>query len=298
MPGTRLINLSKDRLSTAVAELDAGGWALLDLSLHRSIQDDQIANVLRSHPAEIASRREALLAEIADELGVAGADRLELVRVALAELPAKTWDGIGRGREGRFERQRVPRDVQPPAALDQSWVDAPPAPAPRPRWRRRHRRAAAWIALALLLLSPVAAFVALQDRSDTPSNTQRAPLSGDTGPDPIDEGIRLQPVAANLAADGTARILGRGRAARLSLSVGVPARGRRASYEVWLFNSVDDAVRVGSFRGSATAGEFRFPADPADYQLLDISLEPADGNRNHSGRSVLRAPISELLGSR
>jgi hypothetical protein len=88
---------------------------------------------------------------------------------------------------------------------------------------------------------------------------------------------------------------GSGRAAlkgsRLTLRVrGLPAGG----YVVWLYNSVTDARPVaaaqqGSFRVSA-----RLPAGYRRYRFIDVSREPADDNRNHSGQSVLRVPTAGL----
>ena len=39
----------------------------------------------------------------------------------------------------------------------------------------------------------------------------------------------------------------------------------------------------------------RLPLDPARYRWIDISREPLDGNRNHSGDSVLRVSVARLM---
>jgi hypothetical protein len=39
----------------------------------------------------------------------------------------------------------------------------------------------------------------------------------------------------------------------------------------------------------------RLPARARRYRFVDVSLEPTDSNRNHSGDSVLRAPLAKLL---
>ena len=73
-----------------------------------------------------------------------------------------------------------------------------------------------------------------------------------------------------------------------------PSRGG-AFYELWLLNSADDLVSLGSFRvpasGRATV-EVPLPTAPARFKAFDISIEPPDGNPDHSTRSVLRAPLS------
>ena len=45
--------------------------------------------------------------------------------------------------------------------------------------------------------------------------------------------------------------------------------------------------------GDATVSA-KLAAAPAGYRYLDVSLEPADGNPNHSGQSVLRVPLRSL----
>lgn len=72
---------------------------------------------------------------------------------------------------------------------------------------------------------------------------------------------------------------------------------RNGSHELWLLPAAGqgDPVAIGTFKvgpdGHAT-GTFRLPDDPAKYALFDVSEEPADGNPKHSGKSVLRAPVS------
>ncbi|MGI9539858.1 MAG: anti-sigma factor domain-containing protein [Miltoncostaeaceae bacterium] len=78
---------------------------------------------------------------------------------------------------------------------------------------------------------------------------------------------------------------------RLEVDVdGLPpsADGR---YEMWLLNSPDDLVSLGSFRvgesGAATV-EVPLPTTPNEFAFIDVSVEPDDGNPAHSGNSILR----------
>jgi hypothetical protein len=48
---------------------------------------------------------------------------------------------------------------------------------------------------------------------------------------------------------------------------------------------------------SAGALTAKLPADARKYRFVDISREPADGNPNHSGASVVRVPLAPLLGN-
>ena len=67
------------------------------------------------------------------------------------------------------------------------------------------------------------------------------------------------------------------------------------SYQVWLYNDIVDAQSLGTISGGSGKLEVKLPSDASDYKSLDVSNEPADANPNHSGASVLRAPLGELL---
>jgi hypothetical protein len=63
-------------------------------------------------------------------------------------------------------------------------------------------------------------------------------------------------------------------------------------YEVWLIDpTVTKMVAIGVLSGSE--GRFTLPAgvDLASYPLVDISIQPLDGDPKHSGRSVLRGTL-------
>jgi hypothetical protein len=102
-------------------------------------------------------------------------------------------------------------------------------------------------------------------------------------------GARLRALAVSSAAKGTALLKGR----RLTVTVSGLARPA-GSYEVWLYNDQIDAVPVTSFRTGAGTVSAKLPRSPSGYRYLDVSLEPADGNPNHSGQSVLRVPLRSL----
>ena len=70
---------------------------------------------------------------------------------------------------------------------------------------------------------------------------------------------------------------------------------REEAYAVWLYNSLTDAVLVDRVVGSSLDVDERLPADPSGYKFIDVSREPIDDNPNHSGASVMRVPIAELL---
>jgi anti-sigma-K factor RskA len=81
----------------------------------------------------------------------------------------------------------------------------------------------------------------------------------------------------------------------VSVRVGGLAPTRGAGFcEVWLLNAPDDLVSLGTFRvGADGTARVRLPVavDPGRFRFLDVSVEPADGDPAHSGRSVLRAEV-------
>jgi anti-sigma-K factor RskA len=72
-------------------------------------------------------------------------------------------------------------------------------------------------------------------------------------------------------------------------------RCARRAVRLWLLNSPEDLVSLGSFSVPAS-GEVDVtvpvPGDPDAFGALDVSVEPPDGNPAHSSKSVLRAPLS------
>jgi hypothetical protein len=121
-------------------------------------------------------------------------------------------------------------------------------------------------------------------------------LSGGDEPEPSSsEGAaaRLLPIAGG-APLGTVRVEGSGDSARLRLRVrGLPAPPK-GGYVVWLYNSVSDARSLGGGLRGTFSLDSPLPRDWSRYQSVDISRERADGNRNHSGQSVVRAPLAPL----
>lgn len=181
----------------------------------------------------------------------------------------------------RLERQ--PRETweapEPPPLV----VGAPLAPRPR---RRR---------LPALVLRPavaVAASLALVAGGIAGGLL----LSG--GDDPTRPEVRRVVLApfGSATADARAVVVQRD-GDRVQIQVDGLRPDSRGHHELWLLPATGegDPVAVGTFKvgpdGSAT-GSYRLPDDPANYALFDVSEEPADGNPKHSGKSVLRAPVT------
>jgi anti-sigma-K factor RskA len=75
------------------------------------------------------------------------------------------------------------------------------------------------------------------------------------------------------------------------------ALGEPADLELWLIEVRDDGtldVQPVSLVDGAEPGTYRVPAglDPFTHPVVDISVEPRDGDHDHSGRSILRGPLA------
>lgn len=70
-----------------------------------------------------------------------------------------------------------------------------------------------------------------------------------------------------------------------------------ADLELWLIAVADDGsldVRPVSLVDPESPGSYAVPAelDPDVYSVVDISIEPRDGDASHSGRSILRGELT------
>jgi anti-sigma-K factor RskA len=212
----------------------------------------------------------------------------------LGELSAPEREAFERALADDPELRREVERLRPVtgrlAALDPAaWtpVEPPPlrmpatAPA-RPASPQRRRRpalvlrpAVAFAAAAVLLLAGVGGGLLLAGDDDPPAGAAR-PLAA---------------VGADRVARGKVRMTAAG--AELQVSGLRPTRGG-GYYELWLLNSRDDLVALGSFRVPASGKadvSVPMPTDPSRFRYLDVSAEPADGDPAHSGRSVLRASL-------
>lgn len=63
--------------------------------------------------------------------------------------------------------------------------------------------------------------------------------------------------------------------------------------ELWVLNAdASDIVSLGLVEPGATTFEWPEGLTPTDYPLVDLSIEPADGDETHSGRSILRGQLT------
>jgi Anti-sigma-K factor rskA len=266
-----ILKVTPESFSQALDQLDPGSRALLDLSLHRGMEDREIAELLGSDPDYVSSSREAAIAQIAEDLGLHGDG--DEVRSALAEMGEEAW------------RPRLPEDDEPAA------VEATPAVAEAPeRPKRSQRRLTLFVLLVVAAVAAAVIAAGSGSKSSTSKNVAApAPKPAATPKPQATPGAPVAPLSAASHAKGTAHL--EGRSLTLTIS-GLPKPA--GTYEVWLYNNEIDAVPVTSFSSGSATVHAKLPVSPAGYRYLDVSLEPADGNPNHSGQSVLRAPLRSL----
>jgi len=281
--------------------------------------DDRLLDALRGGEGRPdAGRPEAAALDEADAdldaLGRLGraARALSADDLVLDEPPPAVWAGIAAAveadaagdaspgaagwvvHEGGAAREPAPppSDTRPSAATPEA---APPPSDTRPSAATppgeagpRHARAApartrprpaGWLlaAVAAVTLLVVAVAAAL--------------ITGGDGGDVV-ASARLQPLQQVSAV--TAEVVEGGDGAQLVVPLddaGLP-RESAAFYEVWLIDSnIQGMVSLGPMRADGT---YDIPpgVDFHRYPVVDVSIEPTDGNPTHSSNSVLRGTLS------
>jgi hypothetical protein len=255
-----------DRIEAALAGLGPESRALVELSVIREVADDDIASLLGTEERAVRSRREDALALLAADLGADSSEEVGRLVRDMKELPGVRW-------------------------RDDDVVDQPPVVQPG---AKRKRRAAPLLIVGLAAAAVVALVLALSGGGDDEKKAAPAPADEPTekpASPAVGKRAKLKPLAGGTG-EGNAELRGR----RLKLSVaGLPDPGG-AGYVVWLYNSISDARPLTPVVSGVRAFEVKptLPTNADKYRFLDVSLELADDNRNHSGQSVLRVPLSSL----
>jgi hypothetical protein len=268
-----------DSFTAALGRLDPASRALLDLSLRRGMKPEEIGELLGSDPESVVAAREAALEQLATELEMEDPSQLDEVRARLAELPADAWTAA----PGRPKLSVVTEKA-----------------AERPPERKRKSRLP--LLLALLAVAVVALVIVLASSGgDTKSSGKTKASASAPVPQkpakpakkpsrpPAPRETKLVSLGTAAGATGTAALTEGGK--RLTLKADGLAPG---AHQVWLYNSVIDAVSLTKVEGTKLSLDLKLPSNASHYRYVDVSLEPADGNPNHSGESVLRVPLSKL----
>ncbi len=215
--------------------------------------DVALGEVAPEHRAEAARR----LRE--DARFRAEVERLAPVVARLERQPARTW--------------RAPDP--PPLVVG----GGPPPPRPAPLRRGLVLRPAAALAAAVALLAAgglAGGLLAPDGGADVPAGART---------------VALRALDAAPGAHGRAELAPD--AARVSVA-GLPPAGAGRFYELWLLGDRGRLVSLGTFRvGADGAATVRVPLGvaPEGFAAVDVSVERADGDPGHSGRSVLRGAV-------
>lgn len=290
--------MSADRFATRIESLDPESRAIVELALGRGFGDDDLAGMLGMSAERVGERRERALEHLGartarDRDAIAGA--LRAGNGAGAAAPAGAVASAASAEPAAATAERAPRRralvmaivggllvaIAIGVTLALAGGDAAPDPEPIASGEAGEAEA------------PPAGEGEGEGEEAPPAGEEEAPPAEDAAP----EAVQLQPPAGG-EASGTVELLpaegDRGR--RLLLTVrGLGPSRRQGGYGIWLYDSVSNARMIaGSTRGTFRA-QVRLPPAADRYRFLDVSFEPPDGNRNHSGASVLRVPLDEVL---
>jgi hypothetical protein len=270
--------LHRNWVEIALQELDAEDRALLELSVVREISDEDIAELLGVDAGRVEERREDALHRLAELIGDTGDGGIEWITDTMRGLPATRW-----------HREEDP-DHAGPIGLPEGLPEPAAEPAEEPAQPRPWNSVRPAFLGALVIAALVALVVSLASNNDSEDTSPSSPAPAPAPAAKAPGGTPLRPVAGS-SATGSLNIAGKGKDAKLELRVkGLPPPPK-GGYVVWLYNSITDAHDLGGSLRGAFSLQAPLPSDYRRYRFVDISREPADGNRNHSGQSVLRAPL-------
>lgn len=185
--------------------------------------------------------------------------------------PAGAWEGIARalGTEGEAG------DADADAVGDGSPV-TPLAP-------RRRRPPMTWLAgVAALLLVGVMASVVLASRGADGTVRSRAELSS--------EGLAIA-----TGSRGTARLVAEGDRVRLDVELAdLPDLEDDEVLEVWLIDPDSGGLQSVGLTDGSTTLLVPSAVDTERFSVVDVSIEPTDGDPAHSTESVVRGALETV----
>jgi Anti-sigma-K factor rskA len=305
-----------DSSEDVLNDLDPLSRALLDLSVQRGMDDAEIAQVLGTDEASVFEVRVGLLRNLAEtvaperadadlpELEAAVAERLypELAAEAEPEAEVPVEEEVPVDEEVPVEADDLGDEVdeaeleEPPTEASAEHEPAPPMHARETAPPERRRRSPLVVLLPLLLLITIVALLIALTSGDEEKSEPAAQEPRQQQPDtrPADEPREPRTRPNRLTTLGTGGASGTAtlRGDRLTLRLRNLPDPDGGVYTVWLYDSIIDADRLADVRGRTARA--KLPKDTKGFEFIDVSLEPRDGNPNHSGQSVLRIPLKKL----
>ncbi len=219
---------------------------------------------------------------------------VEATDLELLEPPEHTWAAIESALQTADDVQAVDdersRDDAQAAQDDHTVQDERSNVVSFPERQRIRRRLAVGIA-AVLVVAVAGVTTLLLARDDPAEVVASATLAYD--PEQFDiSGAQARAGAELVADDGEHSIA--------IVDAALPSPEAGADLEVWLIRpdasgNVVDLVSIGII-DPADPGSLSVPEgyDPDVYSVVDISIEPRDGDPSHSGRTILRGPLQDF----
>lgn len=239
----------------------------------------------RGHLAQCAD----CAADLAEMTHAAGVARSTVADGELDLPSSRVWESIHEELSLGTAVAQDPLTDAAPAGLDDTSKSTEPARAdtdvpttPERRVRRRRSPRALWTLAASLVLVAALGTAAWIGISSTLTPVSVAAASLDAFPDHPD-------------AVGTAEV-DEDRDGVRTLTVSLEGATTNDEYrEVWLIRNDGQAlISLGVLED--TTGTFAIPAglDLDEYDLVDISFEPLDGDPAHSGNSIVRGQLDAV----
>jgi hypothetical protein len=197
-------------------------------------------------------------------------------------------DGERGGRRAREERPKETKEAKaakaPPPKKDRE-----PLTAHAQRAVRRRRIAGAGALLAVILVAVLLWPIGLLTGGDDDNSGSQQAASPSTNTQVPTGSKTPAGVAVVALQDGKRQVVVQ--------AANLPVTKQGQAYEVWLYNSPEDAKSLGA-QVTDKQGRFQgaggLPSDYSHYKFVDVSLEPIDNNTAHSGDSVLRGKMPKL----
>jgi anti-sigma-K factor RskA/sigma-70-like protein len=277
MPETRVRELARDAL-TSLAPVSA---AAVDDGWRAQIADYLLGQ--QAAPEAASTRGHLRRSEAARAWSGSVLDSLEHLypKGELPTIPTGDSAPEPKAKEPKPPRERKPSTPRAPLT--------PEAAAIVKRRRIAGIAAGAVALLFILLIWPVGLLTGGDDSDDSGAKASaRTEIVGQ---------VVLRPTASGTDDAGVAIVTKRNGKFQLNLQAKVEPTAQNQAYEVWLYNSPDDAKSLGAQVTDAQgnfAGRANLPANYKSYRFLDISRETVDRNTAHSGASVLRARTAAI----
>ena len=231
-------------------------------------------------------------------------DERDLPVIPEGEAPPVRRERERREPEPPRERERAPRREREPRRERPSLRGlgglgerpARPLSADAETVIRRRRIAGAAAAATALLFILLIWPVGLLTGDDDGDSGDSSSTSADTQPRVLGQ-LLLRPQSGEKGVGIALITENDGERSLLVQARGLKPTKEGQAYEVWLFNSQDDAVSMGAQltdRQGNYQGAGRLPENYEDFQYLDISRETVDQNAAHSGDSVLRGRLADI----